>query len=69
MSSSKKKKNEDLDLEQDLLLSKDDIQYMNQVKINHDPDLGRYIDFLMEIGAFDGPYEERTFYDEEFELP
>ena len=69
MSSSKKKKNEDLDLEQDLLLSKDDIQYMNQVKINHDPDLESYIDFLMEIGAFDGPYEERTFYDEEFELP
>ena len=69
MNSSKKKNNEDLELERDLLLSKEDIQYMNQVKINHDPDLESYIDFLMEIGAFDGPYEERTFYDEEFELP
>ena len=40
-----------------------------QAKIDPDPDLESYIDFLMEIGAFDAPYEERTFYDEEFELP
>jgi len=61
MNSSKKKKNEDLNLERD--------EFMNQVKISPDPDLEGYIDFLMQIGAFDGPYEERTFYDEEFELP
>jgi len=67
MNSSKKKNNEDLDLERDLPLSREDIKYMKQAKI--DPDLESYIDFLMEIGAFDGPYEERTFYDEEFELP
>ena len=69
MNSSKKKNNEDLDLERDLPLSREDIKYMKQAKIDPDPDLESYIDFLMEIGAFDGPYEERTFYDEEFELP
>jgi len=69
MNSSKQKKNEDLNLERDLRLSREDIEYMNQVKTNPDPDLEGYIDFLMEIGAFDGPYGERTFYDEEFELP
>ena len=69
MNSSKKKKNEDLNLERDLRLSREDIEFMNQVKISPDPDLEGYIDFLMEIGAFDGPYGERTFYDEEFELP
>ncbi|RLB77328.1 MAG: hypothetical protein DRH15_11435 [Deltaproteobacteria bacterium] len=69
MNSSKKKKNEDLNLERDLPLSREDIEYMGRVKVNSDPDLGPYIDFLMEIGAFDGPYEKRTFYDEEFELP
>ena len=69
MNSSKKKNNEGLNLEQDLPLSKEDIEYINQIKMAPDPDLESYIDFLMDIGSFDGPYEERTFYDEEFELP
>ncbi len=69
MAASKKTRDSnELNLEEDLLLTKEDIEYMNQARIDHDPDLEKYIDFLMEMGAFDGPYEERTFYDEEFEL-
>ncbi len=69
MNSSKEHESDGLNLEEDLLLSREDMEYMERLKAIPDSDLEAYIDFLMEIGAFDGPYEERTFYDDEFELP
>jgi len=41
---------------------------MNKKRIDSDRDLGIYIDFVMAVGAFDGPAPEKIFYDAEFEL-
>lgn len=68
MNSPEKPKNRELNLEEDLLLSREDVAYMNQVRIDPDPDLGKYFDFLEAVGAFDGQAPEKIFYDEEFEL-
>jgi len=68
LNSPEKPKNKELNLEEDLLLSKEDMAYMNQVRIDPAPDLGKYFDFLEALGAFDGPAPEKIFYDEEFEL-
>lgn len=68
MNSPEKPKNREVNLEEDLLLSREDVAYMNQVRIDPDPDLGKYFDFLEAVGAFDGQAPEKIFYDEEFEL-
>ncbi|MBW1736354.1 MAG: hypothetical protein JRJ69_02080 [Deltaproteobacteria bacterium] len=69
MNSSKKKPtNRPLNLEEGLLLSDEDMAYMEKVRMADNSDLESYIDFLMEIGAFDNPKPQETFYDEEFEL-
>lgn len=57
-----------LNLQRDLLLTKEDMIHMNQERMDSDPDLGKYFDFLEEIEAFDGPAPEKIFYDAEFEL-
>jgi hypothetical protein len=68
MRSSGKSKSKVLNLEKDLLLTREDMIYMNKVRMDADPDLGKYFDFLEEIGAFKGPIPEKIFYDAEFEL-
>jgi len=67
MRSSGKSKSKVLNLEKDLLLTREDMIYMNKVRLDADPDLGKYFDFLEEIGAFGGPIPEKIFYDAEFE--
>jgi len=68
MRSSGKSKSKVLNLEKDLLLTREDMIYMNKVRLDADPDLGKYFDFLEEIGAFEGPIPKKIFYDAEFEL-
>jgi len=68
MKSSGKPKGKVLNLEEDLLLTREDMAYMNKKRIDSDRDLGIYIDFVMAVGAFDGPAPEKIFYDGEFEL-
>ena len=68
MRSSGKSKSKVLNLEKDLLLTREDMIYMDQEEMDSDPDLGKYFDFLEEIGAFDGPAPEKIFYDAEFEF-
>jgi len=65
---SQKETNEMLDFERDLLLTGEDISYMNKGQEDKDPDLGSYFDFLEDIGAFVGSAPGKVFYDAEFEL-
>jgi hypothetical protein len=65
---SQKETNETLDLEHDLLLTREDMSYMNNERIGKDPDLGSYFDFLEAMGAFVGPAPRKVFYDAQFEL-
>jgi len=65
---SQKETNEMPDFEHDLLLTGKDISYMNKGRIDKDPDLGSYFDFLEDTGAFVGPAPGKVFYDVEFEL-
>ncbi|RJR34250.1 MAG: hypothetical protein C4576_26865 [Desulfobacteraceae bacterium] len=59
-----------LDLERDLLLTEEDLAYMARTRLQKEDkiDLGVYLDFLEEIGAFDTNKTEFTVYPSDFEL-
>jgi len=67
-SSEKSRKNRDLDLETDLLLSKKDFAFMRQTHSQDARDLEVSFDFLDDIGAFESKKIKTEFYDAEFEL-
>jgi hypothetical protein len=59
-----------LDLERDLLLTGEDLRYMQKVRLEKTGkvDLGAYLDFLEQIGAFHFKKNRTKFYDCDFEL-
>lgn len=63
-----KRTNGTIKLDEGRLSPENDMAYMEKVRMADNSDLESYIDFLMEIGAFDNPKPQETFYDEEFEL-
>ena len=67
-SSEKSKKNKDINLEADLLLSKKDFAAIRKKPLEKEQDLEGYIDFLEDIGAFESKKVKTKFYDAEFEL-
>jgi hypothetical protein len=64
----KSRKNNDLNLENDLLLSTEDFAFMKKNLLQKDQDLESYLNFLDEIGAFESKKIKLKFYDAEFEL-
>jgi len=67
-SSKKNKKNNNLKLENDLLLSAEDFASMKKNSSRKDQDLEAYLSFLDDIGAFESKKIKLKFYDAEFEL-
>ena len=67
-SSEKSKKNKDINLDADLLLSEKDFAAIRKKPLEKEQDLEGYIDFLEDIGAFESKKVKTKFYDEEFEL-
>ena len=67
-SSEKSRKNRNIDLEADLLLSQKDFAFMRQTHCQDARDLEVYFDFLEDIGAFESKKIKTEFYDAEFEL-
>ena len=65
--SEKTGKTEELDLERDLPLSREDMAQMEKPRVQS-VDLGTYLDFLEEVRAFETRAEKRKFYDAVFEL-
>ena len=64
----KSKKNKDINLEADLLLSKKDFAAMRKKPFKKEQNLEDYFDFLEDIGAFESKKVKTKFYDAEFEL-
>ncbi|MBW1834981.1 MAG: hypothetical protein JRI62_09610 [Deltaproteobacteria bacterium] len=64
----KSKKNKDINLEADLLLSQKDFAAMRKKPFEKEQDLEGYFDFLEDIGAFESKKVKTKFYDAEFEL-
>ena len=60
--------NKELNFEADLLISAEDIAFMEQNHVKSDPDLEAYLYFLEEIGAFESKNVKPVFFHEEFEL-
>jgi hypothetical protein len=67
-SSEKSKKNKDINLDADLLLSEKDFAAIRKKPLEKEQDLEGYIDFLEDIGAFESKKVKTKFYDAEFEL-
>lgn len=61
---------ESLDLEQDLLLTEEDVWYMEKTRFEKAGkiDLDAYLDFLEDIGAFNTPGSRVKVYPCDFEL-
>lgn len=66
--SGKMKKNKDLKLETDLLLSDQDILFMKKQITRDGHELEDYLDFLEEIEAFKSKKIKAKYYEEVFEL-
>jgi hypothetical protein len=66
--SAKKGENRDLDLENDLLLSSKDIEFMRKAGSQNMQALESYLDFLEDIDAFGSKRIKTEFYDVGFEL-
>lgn len=64
----KSRKNNDLNLENDLLLSAEDFAFMKKNLLQKDQGLEAYLNFLDDIGAFESKKIKLKFYDAEFEL-
>ena len=64
----KSKKNKDINLEADLLLSKKDFAAIRKKPLEKEQDWEDYFDFLEDIGAFETKKTKTKFYDAEFEL-
>ena len=64
----KSKKNKDINLEADFLLSQKDFIAMRKKPFKKEQNLEGYIDFLEAIGAFKSKKVKAKFYDAEFEL-
>jgi hypothetical protein len=64
----KKGRNRDLDLENDLLLSSKDVEFMRKASSQNVQPLESYLDFLEDIDAFGSKKVKTEFYDIEFEL-
>lgn len=66
----KSRATESLDLERDLLLTEEDVGYMGKTRFEKagKVDLGAYLDFLEEIGAFNTPKTQIKIYPCDFEL-
>ena len=67
-SSVKKEENRDLDLENDLLLSSKDVEFMRKAGSQNVRTLESYLDFLEDIDAFGSKKVKSEFYEAEFEL-
>ena len=67
-SSGKSKKNKEIHLEADLLLSQKDITFIREKHFQNDRDLEAYLDFLEDIDAFNSKKVKTKFYEAEFEL-
>ncbi|MBW1863574.1 MAG: hypothetical protein JRJ02_14575 [Deltaproteobacteria bacterium] len=67
-SSVKKGGNRDLDLENDLLLSSKDVEFMRKASSQNVRTLESYLDFLEDIDAFGSKKVKAEFYAAEFEL-
>ncbi|MBW1927167.1 MAG: hypothetical protein JRI35_08270 [Deltaproteobacteria bacterium] len=64
-----KRRSKDLDLENDLLLSSNDLAFMRKNNSQDAQDLESYLDFLDDIDAFKSKKKIKTeFYKAEFEL-
>ena len=63
-----KKRSKDLDLENDLLLSSNDLAFMRKNNSQDAQDLESYLDFLDDIDAFESKKIKTEFYEAEFEL-
>ena len=64
----KNKKNKNINLEADLLLSPKDFAAMKKKPFKKEQNLEDYFDFLEEIGAFESKKVKTKFYDAEFKL-
>jgi hypothetical protein len=63
-----KERSKDLDLENDLLLSSNDLAFMRKNNSQDAQDLESYLNFLDDIDAFESKKIKTEFYDAEFEL-
>ncbi len=63
-----KKRSKDLDLENDLLLSPNDLAFMRKNNSQDAQDLESYLNFLDDIDAFESKKIKAEFYEVEFEL-
>jgi hypothetical protein len=66
--SEKSRKNRDINLEADLLLSRKDIASIRKSKFQDDRDIESYLNFLEDIDAFKSRKVKTKFYEAEFEL-
>ncbi len=66
--SEKSRKNRDINLETDFLLSRKDIAAIRKSKFQDDRDLESYLNFLEDIDAFKSRKVKTKFYEAEFEL-
>ena len=67
-SSKKSRKNKDINLENDLLLTPADFTRMKKALSLNRQDLESYFDFLEDINAFESKKVKTKFYDAVFEL-
>lgn len=67
-SSKKNRKNKDINLETDLLLTPADFTRMKKALSRNRQDLESYFDFLEDINAFESRKVKTKFYDATFEL-
>ncbi|MBW2163645.1 MAG: hypothetical protein JRF43_04140 [Deltaproteobacteria bacterium] len=63
-----KERSKDLDLENDLLLSSNDLTFMRKNNSQDAQDLESYLNFLDDIDAFESKKIKTEFYEAEFEL-
>ena len=63
-----KGRSKDIDLENDLLLSLNDLAFMRKNNSQDAQDLESYLDFLDDIDAFESKKIKTEFYEAEFEL-
>ena len=63
-----KGENKDLDLENDLLFSSNDLAFMRKNNSQDAQDLESYLNFLDDIDAFESKRIKMEFYEAEFEL-
>ena len=63
-----KRRSKDLDLENDLLLSSNDLAFMRKNNSQDAQDLESYLDFLDDIDAFKSKKIKTEFYKAEFKL-